>query len=85
MAPNAPLTSWNPGTARSAILDFVRKLAATAEVSASVCTGSFILERAGLLQGKRATTHWAAYDEFRALGGDTELVTSGRWVDEGMW
>ncbi|HEX3358622.1 MAG TPA: DJ-1/PfpI family protein, partial [Tepidisphaeraceae bacterium] len=47
----------------------------------SVCTGAFLLERARLLDGKRATTYWGALDEFRALG--TAIVTPMRYVDEG--
>lgn len=42
-----------------ATLDFVAQQAAGAKWVTSVCTGAFVLGRAGLLQGKRATTHWA--------------------------
>jgi transcriptional regulator GlxA family with amidase domain len=64
-----------------AIIDYIRSAAAKAEVATSVCTGSFLLERAGLLAGKRATTHWASLDRFRSLG--TVDVVEERWVDEG--
>src|SRR6187551_2767591 len=43
-------------------LDFLRKQAATARYVTSVCTGSLVLGAAGLLEGYRATTHWAYHD-----------------------
>ncbi|MFM2410878.1 MAG: hypothetical protein RL481_1706 [Pseudomonadota bacterium] len=72
--------------ADAAIVDFVRKQAAGAQWITSVCTGSFILGAAGLLAGKRATTHWAytqllplfgaTYEEARVVR-DGNLVTAG--------
>ncbi|MEP6870450.1 MAG: DJ-1/PfpI family protein [Anaerolineaceae bacterium] len=64
-----------------AMLAFLTKSAKNAELVTSVCTGSFVLERAGLLTGKRATTHWASMDRLRALG--TVNVVEKRWLDEG--
>ncbi|MGE5597257.1 MAG: DJ-1/PfpI family protein [Hyphomicrobiales bacterium] len=64
-----------------AMVRFIAAGAATAEVTTSVCTGAFLLERAGLLQGRRATTHWASMDRFRLLG--TVEAVDERWVDEG--
>jgi cyclohexyl-isocyanide hydratase len=45
------------------VLDFVRRQAASARYVTAVCTGSLLLGAAGLLEGYRATTHWA-YHEF---------------------
>jgi cyclohexyl-isocyanide hydratase len=67
-------------------LAFVRRQAAHASITASVCTGSFILAGAGLLAGRRAATHWTARDELVARmaerGEPFELVIE-RVVDDG--
>ncbi|TPW04400.1 MAG: ThiJ/PfpI domain-containing protein, partial [Alphaproteobacteria bacterium] len=51
-------------------IDFVKRQGARAKYVTSVCTGAFILGAAGLLNGKRATTHWA-YRDFLPLVGAT--------------
>ena len=66
------------------LLDFVAAQARQARAMLSVCTGSFVLHAAGLLSGKRATTHWASLDRMRALGDVT--VLEQRWVRDGtVW
>jgi cyclohexyl-isocyanide hydratase len=50
------------------VLDFLQWQARGAKYITSVCTGSLVLGAAGLLQGKRATCHWAAIDHLAALG-----------------
>jgi len=51
-----------------AALEFLRKQASSAKYVTSVCTGSLVLGAAGLLKGKRATSHWAAIDHLKLLG-----------------
>src|SRR5882724_5614010 len=50
---------------------------------ASFCTGSFLLAATGLLNGKRASTHWMAFGEFRQLFPEVDLVSDKIIVDEG--
>jgi transcriptional regulator GlxA family with amidase domain len=49
----------------------------------SICTGSFVLAAAGLLDGRRATTHWAHADDFRSLHPSVHLDPGVLFVDDG--
>ena len=56
----------------------------TADITASVCTGAFLLAKAGLLKSKRATTHWEDIDDLVSRFPDIEIKRNVRWVDEGQ-
>lgn len=58
------------------LIDFVRAQGEKAAYVTSVCTGAFIIHRAGFLAGKRATTHWGAMNELRGLGDGPSWTTS---------
>lgn len=65
-------------------LDWIRRTAAAARQVTSVCTGSLLLARAGLLQGRRATTHWGALDLLDSLGAGVTVERTARVVDDGV-
>lgn len=68
---------------RADVIAWIARTAAKAELSASVCTGAFLLAKAKLLHGKTVTTHWEDIDEFRAMFPDIAVRDNQRWVDAG--
>lgn len=62
------------------VLAWLRTQAETARYVSSVCTGSLVLGAAGLLRGKRATSHWASRDLLAAFGA---IPTAARVVRDG--
>ena len=66
------------------MLDFLRKNSSECDWVTSVCTGSGVLERAGLTRGKRITTHWAYVSTLRETAGDAATVLENvRYVRDG--
>jgi len=77
--------------AQPAVLDFVRKVAPRARRVASICTGAFVLAEAGLLDGRRATTHWfysrdmqRAHPDIRVEDDRIHIVDGPIWTSAGM-
>jgi cyclohexyl-isocyanide hydratase len=67
-------------------LAFLRRMAAGARYVTSVCTGALALGAAGLLRGKRATTHWMSLDMLRAFGAEpvaARVVVDGNLITGG--
>jgi cyclohexyl-isocyanide hydratase len=65
------------------VLEFLRRQARGTKYVTSVCTGSLVLGAAGLLKGKRATSHWAALEHLKALGAvpvSEKVVVDGNIV-----
>ncbi len=66
-----------------AVLEWLRKTAASADLIMSVCTGAFVLAEAGLLAGKKATTHHDFHDRFAAQYPNVTLERGLRFVESG--
>lgn len=70
----------NPLLTDDAALAFLRRQADSARYVTSVCTGALVLGAAGLLKGKRATTHWNSLDLLRSYGAEP---VAARYVIDG--
>lgn len=85
-APDILLVPGGPGTADlladQALLDWLRTAAAATTWTTSVCSGSLLLAAAGLLNGRRATSHWIALDHLARLGA---VPSSERVVFDGKY
>lgn len=65
------------------LLDWIAAQDKSIELMTSVCTGAFLLAERGLLDGKRATTHWASVDWMRETYPNVTMLADARVVDEG--
>ena len=68
-----------------ALLGWLRQASSNAALVASVCTGSALLAKAGLLDGRRATSNKAAFDWVRSQGPAVDWVPKARWVEDGKF
>src|ERR1700754_4005683 len=74
-----PLEAQHP-----TVLQAVAEAARSGSRMISLCSGAFVLGQAGLLNGRRVTTHWLLADAFRAAFPHTELVEDAVHVDDGQ-
>ena len=65
-------------------LQWVEAVSATARKVTSVCTGALVLAKAGLLDGRKATTHWGALDLLESIAPSTTVLRDRRYVDDGI-
>ena len=66
-----------------AVLEWIRNVSKTADVTMSVCTGAFVLAKTGLLNGKSATTYHGAFERFATQFPDVQLKRGARFVENG--
>jgi transcriptional regulator GlxA family with amidase domain len=66
-----------------AVINWIKQSSQKAEVVMSVCTGAFLLAKAGLLDGREATTHWSAIASLRQEAPKTTVLENRRFVDNG--
>lgn len=81
VVPGGPGTR-RPETETEPLVEYIRRQAPHARIVASVCTGAFLLARAGLLDGRQATTHWR-WREMLAERFPAVRLAEGRVVDSG--
>lgn len=65
------------------VLTWIGREAGQCRITASVCTGAFLLAGAGALDGRRVTTHWEDIADLRTSFPALDVVEGVRWVDEG--
>jgi transcriptional regulator GlxA family with amidase domain len=63
------------------LIEWIKKQAAQAELVLSVCTGSLLLAKCGLLKGLDVTTHHGAIDLLKKLASDSRVLTDRRFID----
>lgn len=68
---------------RDNIITWIKRTADTAHITASVCTGAFLLAQAGLLRGQTATTHWEDIPDLQQMFPDITVQPNTRWIDTG--
>ena len=65
------------------IREWISKVAGSAKLMTSVCTGALVYADAGLLKGRPATTHWANLDELSGIDPTIQIDGAARFVDDG--
>jgi transcriptional regulator GlxA family with amidase domain len=82
----SPITAFEMAPSSASLIAFVQKAAKASRRTASFCNGAFVLAEAGLLDGRRATTHWIQAASFRARFPDVRLEDDRLYINDGpIW
>ncbi|MES9784251.1 DJ-1/PfpI family protein [Bacillus thuringiensis] len=65
------------------VIKWIRQQMKEVKLMTSVCTGALLLAKAGLLEGLKATTHWASIEKFKNEFQNVEIIENVKFVDEG--
>jgi transcriptional regulator GlxA family with amidase domain len=65
------------------VINWIKQISGEAELTTSVCTGSFLLAKAGLLEDMQATTHWGSIQRKRETFPQIDVLEEVRFVDAG--
>jgi transcriptional regulator GlxA family with amidase domain len=69
--------------AKERVIGWIQLVAKQALITASVCTGAFLLAKAGLLEHTKVTTHWEDIADLRAMFPQLDVQENIRWIDAG--
>ncbi|WP_080056382.1 DJ-1/PfpI family protein [Spirosoma aerolatum] len=67
----------------SSVVNWISRTSAHRKLTMSVCTGTFLLNKAGMLDGKTITTHWAATHMLQQIAPKATVMEHTRFVDQG--
>jgi transcriptional regulator GlxA family with amidase domain len=64
------------------VIEWISKVSKDTKLTASVCTGAFLLAKAGIITNHKVTTHWEDIEDLKKLFPNLNVVENVRWVDE---
>ncbi|WP_022944813.1 DJ-1/PfpI family protein [Pseudoalteromonas ruthenica] len=68
---------------KSQVMEWISQQSTNASITASVCTGAFLLAKAKVLKEHKVTTHWEDMANLRSKFPQLNVIENVRWVDEG--
>ena len=68
---------------KTEVINWIRKTAEKTQITASVCTGAFLLAEAGLLDGLEVTTHWEDIPDLQRNYPNLQVRKGIRWIEQG--